>query len=148
MMILLRWIRKRREERQLIKEIEACETERRIQRERRDNQQAQALLLALYELQRVMDPLVAVQVYNSCYCPLISRLPEELLLCIIDFLSDDVVALQCLRIVSRTFLHLLDRRSAVWRDEWYRDTWTSTRGNAFCLHNALRLRFRRLLQRD
>ncbi|KAJ4366840.1 hypothetical protein N0V83_007368 [Neocucurbitaria cava] len=93
------WLRKRREERQLIKEIEAREAERRIQQEKQDNeieareaemgiqrekrndQQAQALLLTLYELQRTMDPLIAAQVYNIRFCPLISRLPEELLMC-------------------------------------------------------------------
>ncbi|KAF2468368.1 uncharacterized protein BDR25DRAFT_265509, partial [Lindgomyces ingoldianus] len=95
-----------------------------------------------------MDPLIAAQVYNNRFCPLTSRLPEELLLCILDFLRDDVVALQCLRIVSRTFLRLLNRQSVVWRGTWYRDCPIAIRGDAFSLPDAPRLRFRRLLQRD
>lgn len=162
MFTLPRWIKKRREERQLIKEteareaqrriqrqeVEAREAERRIQNEERDNQQAQALLLNLYELQRTMDPLVAVQVYNNRFCPFLSRLPEELLLCILGLLRDDVVALQCLRIVSRTFLRLLDRQSVVWKDLWHCGRPISSRGDASRLPNALGLQFRRLLQRD
>jgi len=144
MFALLRWIQKRREECQLIKETEAREVERRIQREKRDHEQTQALLLALYELQRTMDPLMAVQAYNIRFCPLISRLPEELLLCILDFLEDDVVALHCLRIVSRTFLRLLDRPSATWKDTWYHDE-SMFRGNAVFLPYVAKLQFRRLL---
>jgi hypothetical protein len=148
MFLFSRWIRKRYEERQLIKETEAREAERRIQREKQENKHAQALLLTLYELQYTMDPLIAAQVYNSRFCPLISRLPEELLLCIIDFLCDDVVALQCLQIVSRIFLRLLDFGSVIWRDAWRRTVPLPTRGDAFYLHDDRRLRFRRLLQRD
>jgi hypothetical protein len=144
MFVFSRWMRKRREKRQLVKETEAREAE--IQRLKREDQQAQAL----YELQRTMDPLIAAQVYNNRFCPLISRLPEELLMCILDFLCDDVVALHCLRIVSRTFLRLLNSQSAIWRDAWYADSACPlfTGGNAFYLHDVLRLRFRRLLQRD
>jgi hypothetical protein len=148
MFLFLKWIREWREQRQISKEIEAHEAERRIQRKKRDDQQAQALLLAQYELQRTMDPLVAAQVYNNRFCPLISQLPEELLLCIIDFLCDDAVALHCLRIVSRTFLRILDCQSVVWRDSWYRTVPLYTRGHSFYLHNDSRLQFRRLLQRD
>ncbi|KAF2108201.1 hypothetical protein BDV96DRAFT_284937 [Lophiotrema nucula] len=148
MFVLSRWIQKRRERRQLIKETEAREAERRTQREKRDNQQAQALLLTFYELQRTMDPLIATQVYNNRFCPLTGRLPEELILGMLDFLSDDAVALQCLRIVSRTFFRLLDYQSDFWRDEWYRNGPRSLDRTAFYLHNVQRLQFRRLLQRD
>lgn len=110
MLFFLRWIQKWREERQLIKEIEAREIERRIHREKQDNEQAQALTLALPELQRTMDPLIAAQVYNDRICPFVSRLPEELLLCVLDFLCDDIFALRCLRVVSRIFRRLLNRQ--------------------------------------
>ena len=118
MFFLFRWIRERREEHRATKELEAHEAESRMQREKRDDQQAQALLFAQYELQCTMDPLIAAKVYNSRFCPLISKLPEELILCILEFLSDDAVALHCAPIVSRMFLRLLDRHSALWRDSW------------------------------
>lgn len=92
MFFLTRWIRKRREARQLLQFLK----ERQIELERRDNQQAQALLLTLYGLQRYMDPLIAAQVYNNRSCPL-NRLPEELLLNILNFLDDDAITLHCLR---------------------------------------------------
>lgn len=132
-----RWIRKGRGISQLIEGGEACKERQLIEEaesrkvERRDIQQAQAPLLTLYELQRTMDPLVAAQVYNNRLCPLISRLPEELLLCILDFLDDDAVALRCLRIVSRIFLRLLNYPPIFQRDGY----------NQY-------LQFRRLLQRD
>lgn len=69
-------------------------------------------------LQRTMDPLMAPQVYNIRFCPLISRPPEELLLCIVDFLCDDVVALMCLRIVSRIFLRLINSQTVFWGDQY------------------------------
>ncbi|KAJ5025195.1 hypothetical protein J3E73DRAFT_413121 [Bipolaris maydis] len=78
-----------------------------IEVEKRNNQQAQALLAALHKLQCNMDPFIAAQTYNSRFCPLTSRLPDELLLCVLDFLSDDVVTLSCLRIVSRKFFHMV-----------------------------------------
>ncbi|KAF1365837.1 hypothetical protein EJ07DRAFT_94352, partial [Lizonia empirigonia] len=97
----------------------------------------------LGELQRAMDPLIAVQVYNNRFCPLISQLPEELLLCVCDFLRDDFAALLCLRIASRIFLRLLNsKRIFVWGSK------CSIRGEDFNPHKALRLRFRELLQRD
>lgn len=161
------------EERQRVKEAEACEAERQtqrevwskceewcdfqrpfwqeeqekqLQREQRERQQAQALLLTLHELQRTMNPLVAAQTYNSRFCPLTSRLPEELLLCILDFLSDDVVALQCLRLVSRTFFRLLSRGSVIWSER--RDIPLYIRRNASWLPESEKVQFRRLLQRD
>ena len=148
------WIRKRREERQFIKETsEAEEQERRKRREerekreKRDDQYAQALLLTLSELQHTMDPLIAAQVYNNRFCP-ISRLPEELLLCILDFLCDDVIALHCLRIVSRIFFRLLKRQLVIGSNAWYRVAPVSTKSNASYLQRDLMLQFRRLLQRD
>lgn len=112
-----------------------------------DDEYAQGLLLNLYELQRTMDPLIAAKVYNNRFCPL-TRLPEELLMCIFNFLCDDVLALQCLRIVSRTFLRLLYVKSAIWKDDWYCTGSLSLRGNAFYLHDDLRPQFRRLLHRN
>ncbi|CAE7186401.1 Caldesmon multi-domain protein [Pyrenophora teres f. teres] len=126
--------------RKLMKEAEVCKE--------RDHQQAQALLVTLYKLQDAIGPLIATQVYNSHFCPLISRLPEELLLCIFDFLRDDVVALHCLRSVSRTFRRILNRGSIIWRDEWYRPDSSPISGDAFYLHDVYNRRFRRLLQRD
>lgn len=95
MSALSRWVRKRPEERECLEEMKARETERRIQREQRDSQQARSLSLILCELQRSMDPLVAAQFYNNRFCPF-SGLPEELLLRVLDFLVDDPVTLHCL----------------------------------------------------
>ncbi|XPS75593.1 hypothetical protein M3J07_007667 [Ascochyta lentis] len=133
-----------REEHHLGEETKARETEKPSHPERRDDQRTQTLLLALGELQRAMDPLIAVQVYNHRFCPLISQLPEELLLCICDFLRDDFAALLCLRIASRIFLRLLNSdRIYLWGAKT-----CSIRGEAFYLHDAPKLRFRQLLQRD
>ncbi|KAF2658195.1 hypothetical protein K491DRAFT_702974 [Lophiostoma macrostomum CBS 122681] len=121
MFLFSRWTRKRREERRRIKETK-----------KRDDEKAQALLLTLHELQRTMDPLLAVQVYNNRFCPLISRLPEEILLCILDFLCEEVVTLQ----------------SIICKDAWYRGASMYTRGNARYLDPSPRLQFRQLLQRD
>lgn len=71
------------------------------------------------EFQRALDPLVAVQVYNACFCPLTSRLPEELHMCILEFLFDDAVALHCLRVVSMLFLRLLHLWPTIWNHQWY-----------------------------
>lgn len=145
---LFQWIRKRREERQLLEETKAREAEMRILREKRDHQQARALLLTLQELQRTMDPLIAAQAYNNRFCPL-TRLPEEVLLHIIHFLGDDAVTLHCLQIVSGTFFRLLSRQSDIWKDTWYSDSHEIYRARScFLQHDALRLPFRRLLQRD
>lgn len=115
----------------------AAEDERRIQRETRDCEHAQALHLTLCDLRRHMDPSIATQVYNNCFCPL-TQLPEELLLHIITFV-DDHVTLHCLRIASRTLLRLVDTvipptRAPLWSEnlETYKQ----------------KLRFRSLLQRD
>jgi len=83
-----------------------------------------------------MDPLVAAQVYNNRFCPLVSRLPEELLLCILDCLSNDVVTLLCLRVVSRVFLRLLKNQPVPWLQSFTPQTFD------------LRLQFRRLLSKD
>ena len=142
MLYISKRIQRWRKERQLVRETEACEAEKRTNGEERDNHQAQALLLTLRGLQRTMDPLIAAQVYNNRFCPLISRLPEELLLCIFDFLCDDVVALKCLRIVSRIFLRLFNRQLVVWIKS------RSIKGESFHRHDVPMLEFRRLLQRD
>ena len=140
MFFYLKWIQKRREQRKLLNEAEA--------RKERDHQQIQALLVILHKLQGTMGPLIAAQIYNSCYCPLINWLPDELVLCIFDFLCDDVVALHCLRSVSKTFRRILNRRSIIWRAEWYRPCSSPISGDAFYLRDIYSQRFRRLLQRD
>lgn len=89
-------------------DTKAHEIEKPSHSEKRDDQQTQTLPLALGELQRAMDPPIAVRVYNNRFCPLISRLPEVLLLCICDFLCDDFAAVLCRRIGSRMFLRLPD----------------------------------------
>ena len=147
MSILLRWFRKRFEERQLREDLKAREIERQIQLEQLDRQQAQSLCLKLCELHRTMDPLIAAQIYNNQFCPF-SRLPEELLLHVLDFLADDPVTLHCLKLVSRTFLRLLSSQSDIWRDEWYICPETRTRARTAYLKTDLKLQFRPLLQRD
>lgn len=148
MFVFTRWFKMWYETRQLIKEKEAREAQRKIQLEKRDDEHTQALLLALHQLQRTMDPLIAAQVYNDRFCPLTGRLPEELLLIILDFLSNDAVALHCVRIVSRTFFRLLNHEPAIWRLSWYRKAPFCTKGESALLHEHLKLQFRRLLQRD
>ncbi|EHK16740.1 uncharacterized protein TRIVIDRAFT_65511 [Trichoderma virens Gv29-8] len=66
------------------------------------------LFPTLGDLQRTMDPLVAVQVYNYNSSP-ICRLPDELLLHIIHFLGDDILAMHCLRRVSWSFRRLINK---------------------------------------
>ena len=135
------------EETRTATEMEAAEVEKRMQTEKLDKQQAQALLLTLYKLKQTVDPLIAAQVYNKHFCPF-GRLPEELFLCIISFLQDDAVTLHCLRIASRIFFRLLDCHLPIWRDEWY---WLAPgrRGaRTTSLRSPLDLQFRHLLQRD
>jgi hypothetical protein len=94
-------------------------------------------------------PPIAAQVYNHRFCPLISKLPEELLLCIFDFLCDDIVTLHCLRIVSRVFLRLLHDQSAVWKWQWYANRLSGfVHCQASYLRDPVKLQFQRLLQRD
>ncbi|KAK3935192.1 hypothetical protein QBC46DRAFT_346864 [Diplogelasinospora grovesii] len=148
MFALSRWIRKRRQECQPLEETKAREAERRIQLEKRGEQQARALRLTLHELQSTMDPLMAAQAYNNRFCPF-GRLPEELCLHILDFLSDDAVTLHCLRMVSKTFRRLLNCESDIWKDAWYYDGYTKRSGiHPIFLRDILRERYRRLLQRD
>lgn len=131
----------------VLREMTAGKTERLIQREQRDSQQARALSLTLRELQQSMDPLIAAQFYNNRFCPLF-RLPEELLLHILSFLADDPVTLHCLQAVSRTFLRLLHRKSNIWRDEWYIDPTDWRRAQTRFLKVHLKRPFRLVLQRD
>jgi hypothetical protein len=62
--------------------------------------------VTLSDLQRTMDPLIAAQVWNAYHSP-IGRLPEELLLEILHWLGEDIVALHCLRWASRTLRRLI-----------------------------------------
>lgn len=136
---------KAREER-ILNETQAREAEMRMLRDKIDRQQDQALLLALRGLQRTMDPLIAAQAYNNRVCPL-TRLPEELLLNIIDFLADDPVALHCLQTVSAAFWRLLGPKSVIWKRAWY--VLLSDPDRARHLRDEpLRLQYIRLLQRD
>lgn len=111
-----------------------------IQVEKRNHEHSQALKLSLHALQVSMDPLIASQTYNNRFCPL-TRLPEELLLNVINFLRGDRVTLCCLRITSRVFLRILHNKSEFWIDP------IIFAPSAFLRHN-LKLQFRRLLQRD
>lgn len=79
----------------LIDETKASEAERQMEREKRDHQQARALLLVLHELQRTVVLLITARGYNDRFCLLI-RLLEEVLLHVLNFLSDNPVSLQCL----------------------------------------------------
>ncbi|PVI08513.1 hypothetical protein DM02DRAFT_722736 [Periconia macrospinosa] len=142
------------------------------QLEERNRHQTQNLLLIFDKLQHTMDPLVASRVFNTHFCPLISKLPEELLLCILDYLWDDPVTLQCLRAVSSTFFRLLHRRSNLWNYAYHNNqsifwnfmylSYLSITGidaqgitaayldksNALNLNHYLQWQLRRLLQRD
>ncbi|KAI7775163.1 hypothetical protein LA080_007306 [Diaporthe eres] len=140
MCIITQWIRKRRKQRQLLEERKKLEAERQIQREKQDYEYGQALQLILHTLQRTMHPLIASQAYNNRFC-LLTRLPEELLLNVLDFLRGDGVTLCCLRITSRVFLRLLHNQSTFW-------TLRSNDGILLPPGQGLMLRFRRLLQRD
>lgn len=116
------------------------EAERQIQREKQDYEYGQALKLILHTLQRTTDPLIASQAYNNRFCPL-TRLPEELLLNVLDFLRGDDVTLCCLRITSRVFLRLLHSQSKFW-------TMQISISVPLSLGHGMLLQFRRVLQRD
>ncbi|KAF2014343.1 hypothetical protein BU24DRAFT_423325 [Aaosphaeria arxii CBS 175.79] len=119
--------------------------------EKQNNRQVQPLIVPLKELQRGMDPLIAVQVYNNRFCHL-TRLPEEILLMICYFLCDDAVTLLCLRIVSRVFLRILNRQSMIWRGPWHQENFEHDYGDPFYLRSGprlqLRLQLRLRLRRD
>lgn len=140
MCIITQWIRKRREQLQLLEERKKVEAERQIQREKQDYKYGQALRHILHTLQNTSDPLIASQAYNNRFCPL-TRLPEELLLNVLDFLRGDDVTLCCLRITSRVFLRLLHDQSTFW-------TMQISFGLPLSLGHGLLLQFRRVLQRD
>lgn len=53
-----------------------------------------------------MDPLIAAQVYNA-ENTIAGRLPDELLIHILDLIGEDAVTLYCLRRVCRTFRRLV-----------------------------------------
>jgi hypothetical protein len=110
--------------------------------EKRNNEQAQALLTVLHKLQCNMDPLIAAQVYNSRFRSLTSRLPDELLLCVLDFLCDDVATLSCLRIVSRKLFYMIGNKPVYGRHA------TPIIYQPDLLPSVPRYQFRRLLQRD
>lgn len=116
------------------------ETESQIRVENRNYEYGRALKLSLHALQHTMDPLIASQAYNNRFCPL-TRLPEELLLNLLDFLRGDKVTLCCLRITSRVFLRILHNESGFWTNS------TTFAPSAF-LGIYLKFQFRRLLQRD
>lgn len=82
----------------------------------------QSSVAPFYESQ--IDPLVAAQLHNLEKCHL-TRLPEELLLCILHQIGNDVVALRCLRRVSQIFRRL-SYDNAVWgrvkAPDWCRDS--------------------------
>lgn len=112
------------------------------EQDEQDKQQARTPLLIFSELQRTMDPIVAARVYNERFCPLLSRLPNEILLCIFEFLRDDPVALYCLRIVSKTTFHLLNKhRRGIWGHRY-------PRWNSVYLTVDEGVQFRQLIQRD
>jgi hypothetical protein len=67
---------------------------------------------------------------------------------ILDFLSDDAVTLHCLRMVCKTFRRLLNCKSDIWKDAWYHDCAKRLGIHSAFLRDSLRLRYRRLLQRD
>lgn len=116
------------------------EAERQIQLEKQDDEYGKALQLILHTLQRTTDPLIASQTYNDRFCPL-TRLPEELLLSVLDFLRGDDVTLCCLRITSRVFLRILHDQSTFW-------TMHISVSVPLSLGHGLLLPFRRILQRD
>lgn len=70
------------------------------------------------------DPLVAAQLHNVDRCRL-TRLPEELLLCILHHIGNDAVALRCLRRVSQIFRRLI-YDNALWdrinASDWCRNS--------------------------
>ncbi|KAI2468891.1 hypothetical protein F4781DRAFT_396231 [Annulohypoxylon bovei var. microspora] len=66
-----------------------------------------SMAVTLSNLEQTMDPWMAAQEYNNRYS-LLARLPEEILLNILDSFDDnDVVSLCCLRRVSRTFRRII-----------------------------------------
>ena len=118
------------------------------QQEQQLEQQQPQMFLTLHELQRTMDPLVAAQVYNNRFSPL-ARLPEELLLLILESLSDDAPTLHCLRIVSRTFFRLT-YQPRIWRHigHSYPPDVLPSMGMAVYLRSDMAGRLRLLLERD
>ncbi|KAI4863198.1 hypothetical protein F4820DRAFT_459700 [Hypoxylon rubiginosum] len=92
-----------------VQDNEQGNLEGQVERQEKQNQ-------ILLNLQRTMDPWIATRVYNNKYNPL-GQLPEELLLLIIYYLSDDIVSMYCLRHVSRTFRRLINKPDII--SEWF-----------------------------
>jgi len=66
------------------------------------------MALTLLEPNRIMDPLIAAQVYNRRHGA-IGRLPEEILIQIVKYCQiNDVLSLFCLWRVSRRFRFLIN----------------------------------------
>lgn len=98
---------------------------------------------------RTMDPLVAAEFYNIHFSPF-GRLPDELMLLVLEHIGDDVVTLYCLRRVSRRFRYLI-------YDEKFRQYThlpplsgrkDSYQEDFFLLSQESRKRFIQLLRRD
>lgn len=83
------------------------------EQKKHEQQEQPRILPTLSDLQRIMDPLIAAQVYNNNYGPL-CRLPDELLLRILHGLGDDILTLYCLRRVSRSFRRLINEPD-IWK---------------------------------
>lgn len=69
-----------------------------------------------------MDPLMEAKLYYSIHCPL-ARLPEEVLLTILNDVGDYLVTLHCIRRISSVFRRLVYILSA-WRKQPHtQDKW-------------------------
>lgn len=145
MLFLWRKLRAWREERRLAEDIKAYELAKRDLVKHRYAKRGQELVLSLGQPQRTMEPLVAVQVYNRHFCPLISRLPEELLLCTRYFLLNDDPVLLCFRKTSSIFFWLLGSQEFYW---WQSTCLVGNKVFDVLKDGSVLLRFRQLLQRD
>jgi hypothetical protein len=104
------------------------------------------MVLILRDLQRTIDPLIAAQVYNNNYSPLI-WLPNELLLYILHCLGDDIVTLLCLQRVSRIFWHLIEELD-IWKYLLTAPLNTFTVCHLWHLPREVRKQFQQRLYRD
>lgn len=95
------------------------------------------------------DPLIAAQIQNMKESHL-ARLPEELLLCVLDSIGDDIVALFCLRRVSRKFRRVINTKR-IWEHMrlplwWQRNEICTDTPNVFS--NDERQQMHRLLRHN